>query len=67
MARDDRAAIVFVMLFLMFIYLPANNQIGQSPDLSYTFVFWFALWKRGKRKAARALPAVATPLAAASV
>jgi uncharacterized membrane protein YjdF len=66
MARDDSAAIVFVMLFLMFIYLPANNQIGQSPDLSYTFVFWFALWKWGKRKAAHALPAVAAPMAAAS-
>jgi hypothetical protein len=45
LARDDRAAIVFVMLFLMFIYLPANNQIGQTLDLSFAFVFWLVSWQ----------------------
>jgi hypothetical protein len=50
LARDDRAAIVFVLLFLMFIYLPANNQIGQSPDLSYAFLFWLVAWRLSKTK-----------------
>jgi hypothetical protein len=45
LARDDRAAIVFVMLFLMFIYLPANNQIGQTLDLSFAFLFWLFRWR----------------------
>jgi hypothetical protein len=45
LARDDRAAIVFVMLFLMFIYLPANNQIGQTLDLSFAFLFWLYRWR----------------------
>ena len=45
LARDDRAAIVFVLLFLMIVYLPANNQIGQSIDLSVAFLFWFFRWQ----------------------
>jgi hypothetical protein len=56
LARDDRAAIVFVMLFLMFIYLPANNQIGQTLDLSFAFLFWLFRWRylRVRPKAASA-------------
>jgi hypothetical protein len=48
MSNDDRAAIVFTLLLLMFIYLPANNQIGQSPDLSFAFAFWSISWICGK-------------------
>jgi hypothetical protein len=50
LAKDDRAAIVFVMLFLMFIYLPANNQIGQTLDLSFAFLFWLFRWRYLKNK-----------------
>jgi hypothetical protein len=51
LAKDDRAAIVFVMLFEMFVYLPANNQIGQSLDLSFAFLFWLFRWQYMKSRA----------------
>ena len=44
-ANDDRAAIVFVLMFTTFIYLPANNQIGQTLDLSFAFLFWLFQWQ----------------------
>jgi hypothetical protein len=50
LAKDDRAAIVFVLLFIMFIYLPANNQIGQTLDLSFAFLFWLFCWQFFKRR-----------------
>jgi hypothetical protein len=49
--RDDKAAIVFVLLFIMFVYLPANNQIGQSLDLSFAFLFWLYRWRVTRLKA----------------
>lgn len=45
LGRDDRAAIVFVLLFLMFVYLPANNQIGQTLDLTFAFWVWVLAWR----------------------
>lgn len=52
-AKDDRAAIVFVILFVMFIYLPANNQIGQSLDSSFAFLFWLFRWQYMKFRGPR--------------
>jgi hypothetical protein len=49
-AHDDRAAIVFVLMFTTFIYLPANNQIGQTLDLSFAFLFWLFQWQYHKRR-----------------
>ncbi len=57
LGRDDRAAVVFVMLFLMFVYLPANNQIGQTLDLLFAFCAWVAAWQLGRIGGGRAVSA----------
>lgn len=47
-ARNDAAAVVFVLLCIAFLYLPANNQIGQTFDLYFSFIGAFVLWKFGR-------------------
>jgi len=47
-ASNDRAAIVFCLLFTQMVYLPANNQIGQTLDLTFTLLFWIFMWQKVK-------------------
>jgi hypothetical protein len=42
--HDDRAAIVFCLLFQLFVYVPANNQLAQTFDAYFTLVGWCAYW-----------------------
>lgn len=49
-AGNDLAAVVFVLICIVFLYLPANNQIGQTFDLYFAFVATFLLWKFSRRK-----------------
>jgi hypothetical protein len=49
-SSDDRAAIVFCLLFQLFVYLPANNQLAQTFDAYLTIVFWTAYWLHCKRR-----------------
>lgn len=42
--NDDRAAIVFCLLFQLFVYVPANNQLAQTFDAYFTLVCWCAYW-----------------------
>jgi len=42
--HDDRAAIVFCLLFQLFVYVPANNQLAQTFDGYLTLVGWCAYW-----------------------
>jgi hypothetical protein len=44
-SNNDCAAIVFVLLCLLFFYLPANNQIAQTFDLYFAFVAALVAWK----------------------
>ena len=46
---DDRAAIVFCMLFQLFIYVPANNQLAQTFDAYLALTFWCGCWLFGGR------------------
>ncbi len=43
--NNDCAAIVFVLLCILFFYLPANNQLTQTLDSYFTFVCAFMAWK----------------------
>lgn len=54
-ANNDSAAVVFVLLCIAFIYLPANNQIGQTFDLYFSFIGAFVIWMYGRAKGRRTL------------
>ncbi|WP_028448695.1 hypothetical protein [Chitinibacter tainanensis] len=43
-SKDDSAAIVFVFLFILFMYMPANNQLAQTADTYCAFWFWIICW-----------------------
>jgi hypothetical protein len=43
-ANDDRAAIVFCLLFQLFIYAPANNQLAQTFDAYLALTGWCGVW-----------------------
>jgi hypothetical protein len=49
-AKNDAAAVVFVLLCVLFFYLPANNQITQTFDLYFSFLIFMCLWKFYKNK-----------------
>ena len=44
-AGNDLAAVVFVLLCIAFLYLPANNQLAQTFDLYFAFIGTFLVWK----------------------
>jgi hypothetical protein len=52
-ARDDLAAVVFVLLCIAFLYLPANNQLAQTFDLYFAFIGTFFAWKYGRGRTRR--------------
>lgn len=43
--KNDSAAIVFILLCLLFFYLPANNQLTQTFDSYFAFLFALFVWK----------------------
>ncbi len=47
---NDYAALVFVNLFLLFMYAPANNQLAQTADAYFGFWFWLIFWFMSKKK-----------------
>jgi hypothetical protein len=49
-ARNDGAAIVFCLLFQMFVYIPANNQMTQIFDPYFAVVGWTAFWLIRRQK-----------------
>jgi hypothetical protein len=63
-ADNDAAAIVFCLLFQLFVYVPANNQLAQTFDAYFAITGWCAFWLLMKiRRADRAffLPASRHP------
>jgi hypothetical protein len=52
-ADNDLAAIVFVLLCIAFLYLPANNQIAQTFDMYFAFIGTFVAWKFNRFKIRR--------------
>lgn len=52
-ARNDLAAVVFVLLCIAFLYLPANNQLAQTFDLYFAFIGTFLVWKFRRGRARR--------------
>ncbi|MFN4341432.1 MAG: hypothetical protein ACK4FE_05275 [Azonexus sp.] len=52
-ARNDLAAVVFVLLCIAFLYLPANNQLAQTFDLYFAFIGTFVVWKFRRGSARR--------------
>lgn len=44
-SKNDAAAIVFILLCLLFFYLPANNQLTQTFDSYFAFLFALIVWK----------------------
>ncbi len=42
--RSDAGAVVFVLLSLSVLYIPANNQLAQTLDSYLAFVFWLVVW-----------------------
>ena len=48
-ARDDRAAIVFVVFAIMMGYLPANSQVTLAPDHFFALLVWCILWRTARR------------------
>ena len=53
LARDDYAAVVFILFVDLFLYLPANNQLGQSLDTLFTTLFWVSIWQYRKKAKGR--------------
>jgi hypothetical protein len=49
-AKNDVAAIVFVLICVLFFYLPANNQITQTLDSYFSFLIFMCVWKFYKNK-----------------
>ncbi len=49
--RNASGALVFVFLSLSVLYMPANNQLAQSLDSYFAFLFWLVLWVGQRRNA----------------
>ena len=43
-ADNDSAAIVFCLLFQLFVYVPANNQLAQTFDAYLALAGWCGFW-----------------------
>jgi len=48
-SKNDLAAIVFILLCIVFLYLPANNQIAQTFDMYFAFIVVLIAWKATRR------------------
>ncbi len=43
-SSNDAAAIVFCLLFQLFVYAPANNQLAQTFDGYFAVIGWCSIW-----------------------
>jgi hypothetical protein len=57
-ANNDAAAIVFCLLFQLFVYVPANNQLAQTFDAYFTITGWCAFWLLAKLSIKKERPAL---------
>lgn len=52
LCKSDTGALVFLFLSLSVLYIPANNQLTQTLDSYFAFLFWLLLWlSQGRNKA----------------
>lgn len=42
--RSEAGALVFLLLSLSILYMPANNQLTQTLDSYFAFLFWLVVW-----------------------
>ncbi|MCQ4290626.1 hypothetical protein NAT69_05265 [Pseudomonas stutzeri] len=42
--RSEAGGLVFLLLCLSILYMPANNQLTQTLDSYFAFVFWLVVW-----------------------
>jgi hypothetical protein len=49
--QSDPAAIIFCLLMVMMVYLPANNQVFGSFDGYFILLFWTVAWLRSSLRA----------------
>jgi hypothetical protein len=47
--HNDSAAVLFGLIMIMLVYLPANNQVFGSYEGYTVFFVWLALWLRQRR------------------
>lgn len=47
--RSEAGALVFLLLSLSILYMPANNQLAQTLDSYFAFLFWLVVWGRQVR------------------
>jgi hypothetical protein len=48
--KSDAGALVFLFLTLSVLYIPANNQITQTLDSYFAFLFWLVYWLSHNKK-----------------
>jgi hypothetical protein len=61
LARNDRAAVAFVLFILMMGYLPANSQITLVPDHYFALIVWTYVWRRARRHALQSIKYATSP------
>lgn len=49
--RSESGALVFIFLTLSILYMPANNQLTQTLDSYFAFLFWLLAWGLQRRNA----------------
>lgn len=47
-AGNDKGAIVFCLMMQLFVWLPSNNQLMQSPDSYFALIVWTGFWLFGR-------------------
>jgi hypothetical protein len=51
-ANNGSAAVVFALLMLMMVYIPANCQITLIPDHFFALITWIVVWRHTRQPAA---------------
>jgi hypothetical protein len=49
-ARNPCAVVVFALLMLMMVYLPANSQVTLVPDHLFALIVWICIWRYARRR-----------------
>ena len=47
---SEAGALVFLFLTLSVLYMPANNQLTQTLDAYFAFVFWLVIWLKQRNR-----------------
>lgn len=56
-AGNDGGAVVFALMMQLFVWLPSNNQLMQSPDSYLALLVWTAIWAVRRFRSARLMTA----------